>query len=509
MARREAGLFEHGSQSRAYPSLGLVLAVLVIGIHFGRIYDPTQPLATDSRYYTHFAIEIARGAVPHLDFFGNKTQAAALLAAPQVVVGSWLGFDAIEAIRFGSLLVVALGGLLLYCLHRMFAGGQEVAAWLGLLPYLGFAYIGTLPATGSVPKLMMAVAATGAALLVARGRWFAAGLVSAMAPLDWQIGAFACLGVFAAACFDARPARALTRSALAVAGVGLGFLLYFVLVGALDVMLAQTIGASFARGVEAGGPLFKFAAIYNRLAMNASGEQWLVGIGLVGFFLYPYWFALERFTAVRKPMLVMAVYHYGVVAFSLIDFQGSGDTMLLLHSLAFFAGVALVSAWLLAMRSPTLAGSRPWAGIVAVGLTLALTRPIVMEPPRVETPDSPLGVSLEDQRTFARRLAPLVQDRSLLVLGPTEMLVLGDFEHETIFHFWNDATRYEYARTRNVGHGNLLAELVAEVAPGVIVASRDLSFPPDIPYRGVDLGRPGGYAVRVFVRIEGETEGRS
>jgi hypothetical protein len=481
-------------------TIPLLTTALVVG-HFAGMYDANQSLVTDTRYYTHFAFEIADGAVPHRDFFGNKTQFMAMFAGMQVAVANLLGLDALAVLRLVSLGLAALGAILLFALQRELQGGDAVAAWLGFLPYLGFAYIGTLAATGPVPKLLMALAATAAALLVARGHWFAAGLASAIAPIDWQIGLFACFGVFAAAALDERPRRAFARSALAVLLVAGAFVLYFALSGALEMMLAQAVGASFARGAEAGGPLFKFAGIATRLSMNASGEFVLIAVGLIGLVVFPFWLRSPRYATQRKPIVVLVIYHYGVLAFSSIDFQGSGDTMLLLHSFAFFAGVSLVSLWFaLLPRIPEVRLGH--ATVAVVILSLLLVRPVVRDLPRVEAPDAPLGVTLEDQRTLARRLHARAGDRPMLVLGPTELLVLEDFDHETIFHFWNDATRFEYARTRGLEDEDLLAALVDEVRPDFIVASRYLSFPPDIPYRGVDLGSPGGYAVRVFERDE-------
>ena len=48
--------------------------------HFARLYDSNLALLTDSRYYTYIGHEVAKGAVPHLDVFVNKTQLASLIA---------------------------------------------------------------------------------------------------------------------------------------------------------------------------------------------------------------------------------------------------------------------------------------------------------------------------------------------------------------------------------------------------------------------------------------------
>ncbi|MBW2724757.1 MAG: hypothetical protein JRE71_10240 [Deltaproteobacteria bacterium] len=493
------GFINNAIESRAF---WLAAATLLIFAHFARFYDANQALVTDTRYFTHFGIEVAAGAIPHLDFFDNKTQLASLAAGGLVHLGGVLGLGGLESIRIGYLGLAVLGGVLLFLLYRMIGDGRSIVGLLGLLPYLGFTYIGSLPATGSVPKLIMAVCATGAALAVARGRWFAAGVIAAIAPLDWQIGLFACLGVFAAAALDERPRRALLHSGLGVGLLAAVFVIYFALNGALEVMFAQTVAASFVRGAEAGGPFFKFAGIGSRLVMHCSGELWLVGLGIVGVFVYPLWFRIERWHSARKPLLMLAVYHYGVVGFSSIDFQGSGDTMLLLHSLAFFAGVTLVSLLVLLARFEKLAPRAPWPEVAVVVLMFALTHPVFSRYEPVSSPDSPAGVTLQDQLSFSRRLIPVLEDRSLLMLGPTELLLLGGFSHESIFVFWNNAAAFEYARTRKLESTNLLAALLAEYRPGAIITNRFFGLPPDIPYRQIDLGQPGGYAVKVYLRTE-------
>lgn len=482
------------------PSLWLAVAVVLTAAHFARLYDGDLALLTDTRYYTYFGTEIANGAIPHRDYFGNKTQLASMIAAGLLHLGGLFGDSGLATVRMGFIFLTATGGVCLYLFHRTVTGGQSVPAMLGLLPYLGLTYIGTLPATGSIPKLVMAISATGAALAVVRHRWFAAGLIAALSPLDWQIGVFACFGVFAAAALDRQAKRALLQSMGAVALIAILYLGYFALHGALEDMLAQTIGASFARGVETGGPLFKFASIYRRLVMHCTGEFWLVVLAAAGFVMLPFWFCMERLRAWRQPLVVIAVYHYGVAVFSAIDFQGSGDTMLLLHTLAFFAGVALISVWFAIERSGMTTDTKAWAGLALVVVVAALARPVVSNPTPLFTPDSPPGVTLQDQSTFARRLAPIVKGRSLLVLGPTEQLILGGFPRESIFVYWNDATEHEFARTRNDASGNLLASLITEVQPDVIVASVFHVIPEGFPYAPVDLGRPGGYGVNVFVR---------
>lgn len=468
--------------------------------HFARMYDGDQAMLTDTRYFTYFGTDVANGAVPHLDFFGPKTQFASLFAGLLVAAGSLVGTTDLVAVRVGFLGLAASGAVLLFVLHRTLAGGKGLPALLAMLPYLGFAYIGMLPATGAVPKLIMAVAATGAALAVARRSWFAAGVIAALAPIDWQVGVLACFGVFVAAIMDREPRRALLRSALGVSLIAALFLAYFAINGALEPLLVQVVGASFARGAETGGPLLKYAGIYHRLLMHCGGEFWLLWLAGAGLFALPVWLRMERWRDVRQPLVAMAVYHYGVLFFSLFDFQGSGDTMLLLHSATFFAGIALISLVLGLESLLKDSAAQRWPGLVAVAAVLLLVQPALSEPTRLWTPDAPATVTLQDQQSFARRLAPLVAGRTVLVLGPTEQLVLGDFEVVSDYVYWNDATEFDYGHKRGLPAGNLLGALLAEYEPGVIVASSFFGLSSGLPYRQLDLGQPGGYAIRVFVR---------
>lgn len=235
------------------------LVALLLAANFARFHQPDQALRTDSRYFVHFAILVADGAVPHRDFFDNKTALASLAGGLLVRAGRLVELNPIDSIRMASLGIVALAGLLGFWAFRRLAGGSTLRAFVALMPYLGLSYIGSLPSSGNVPKLIMATCATGAALAAARGRWFTAGVVAAIAPLDWQLGIFACFGVATAALWSSEPSRAFRRTCGGGAAVAAVFLLYFIANGALDVMLAQTVGASFARGAARPGPLLELA----------------------------------------------------------------------------------------------------------------------------------------------------------------------------------------------------------------------------------------------------------
>ena len=71
----------------------------------------------------------------------------------------------------------------------------------------------------------------------------------------------------------------------------------------------------------------------------------------------------------------LALYHYAIMAFSVLDFQGYGDAFILLHSVAFFVAATLtwshqlLASWLNSMGRPRLALA---AGVV---VALVVARP--------------------------------------------------------------------------------------------------------------------------------------
>ena len=51
----------------------LAAAVLICIVHFSTFDIGRLPIVTDIRYFLYFSWQVAEGAVPHLDYFENKT----------------------------------------------------------------------------------------------------------------------------------------------------------------------------------------------------------------------------------------------------------------------------------------------------------------------------------------------------------------------------------------------------------------------------------------------------
>jgi len=227
-----------------------------------------------------------------------------------------------------------------------------------------------------------------------------------------------------------------------------------------------------------------------------------VALALPGLLLFPLSLRRSSGKPVRAAWITLAVHHYGLVAFSLFDFQGSGDTMILLHSIAFFGGVALLELFHLLERARLAPLTSHWLEVALAIAMLLAVRPVFSDYPPLRTRIAPAETKLSDQVTMAQRIRQLAQGKTVMVLGPTEMATLGNLEPLSNFFFWNLAAEHEYVRTRGADADNFLM-LLREYQPDVVISNRDRRMPSNSPYLRAELGEPGGYRIEVFVRTPG------
>jgi hypothetical protein len=406
--------------------------------HFLR-FDVGQPIQWDARYYLYEAGRVAQGAVPYRDFFEMKTPLSFAVGGLVHHLARRLAADPLLAVRVASLLLAALAGVLLGAVHRSLARGRVVPWVLAILAYCGFALLGWLPSLGVMPKLLMAVCASAAALAVADGWWFAAGAAGGLAFLDWQVGVLVLLGgLVAAALARERRGRA-TLEVLAGAAAVLGpFALLLLAWGALGPMFDQTIAALFPGGagsVERTVPE-RVVRILATVRVGCQGHRWLFWLGVAGMLAYPLWLWRWRRSSRLAPAAVLAVVHYGLVAFSLLDYQGYGDLYVLLHSAAFFAAVVLVEAW---RRLAACARGHPglvsWAVVAASAIA---TRPVSAHATfAIPSPTVRPRATLDEQREVARAVSELTRSRRLAVVGPAELLYLSEAANGVPYVYWN------------------------------------------------------------------------
>jgi len=413
----------------------LLLSLLLL--HFSSFSSATQPLVTDIRFFVYFAWRVADGAIPHLDYFENKTQLASYCGALLHKLGEWLPLEPLRFLRIGYLTIAAAAGGLLYAIFKRLGGGA-IAGGLAACAYCSFGLLGLLPAIGNVPKLLMALFASATALLLYRRAWFLAGLTSALAFMDWQIGGLA--GVAALLC-AALHARNRQRALLRVIGGGvtglLPFLLLYTLNGALGTFFSQVVGSSFARG-SATLAQVSFAQRLQRIGevtqLASPQQSWLFYLCWVGLPIVLYYCWRWRGEDRGRLLLPLTIYHLGIVAFMLTDYQYYGDHFLLLHSAVFFLAAFWVALFHLAKRFM----SAPLAGVALTLLALAAARPGPLRPTLLlERPGRVVNETLADQQQVADAIERRIGDGPLLFLEHTELLYLMRRENAIPLIYWN------------------------------------------------------------------------
>ncbi|MEE8170984.1 MAG: hypothetical protein V3T70_10590 [Phycisphaerae bacterium] len=508
---------------RSRRRLWLPVACLIAGAHFATFEITRLPIATDVRFYLYFAARTADGAVPHRDFFDHKTQLATFAGAAFHKIGTTIGVDPLIAIRAGFLVLAGLGAVLMLAVFRRLMNGRAAAGVIAMLPYLGFAVLGTLPATGNVPKLIMALMASAAALAAYHRRWMLAGAAGFLAFMDWQPGLLVFGAVFVAALFDARGrAAAMTRTLAGLAAAAVPFVIYFAWNGALSNMLDQLFSPSLAKATQhmqartlGFWSRFRHERIWQAVEAVCPGYEWLVYVGLAGLVLFlilviRFW----RQPRVRLMLIVLGLYHYGIVAFCLLDFQWLGDLFILLHSAAFFGGAAIVVvsefiAWLIA-RAGLLRrriGMRTAIAFrVAALLGLAVViRPSILRAPHVLATGNgkPIRMTLADQREVCERLFHDIHGKRLAFAARAEMLFLAGEKNGLHTVFWNMAPQAYYRNSDDEGLWDTLARLVEEADADVVVWDQRMQIHPRLAPRYQErsyVSESGAYRIRLYAR---------
>lgn len=498
-----------------------MLAVLLCAAHFSRFEIARQPIITDVRFYLYFAQRVAAGEVPHRDFFDHKTQLATLTGALFHKMGEWAGVEPLMVIRGGYLALAGLAGMFMFVLFTRLGRGRVAVGLLGLLAYLAVPFLGVMPSIGNVPKMWVAVLASAAALAVHRRRWLLAGAAGGLAFMDWQIGA----GVWAAVLLAALvhgPRRgrqalaALLGSALALAP----FVLYFAAHGALRVTLRQLFAPSLDKATgHMMGQGLRYGRIWEVINEGCPDQRWIVWLAALGMLAWPLlWFRHHR-DRIGPMLLTLGGYHYGLIAFCLLDFQRFGDLFILMHSIVFFAGLALIELASLPERFLSRArisssdgaqtgSGRQWIRGVPVGVAamLLLLNAGPIFAPRLELPSGQIkpGGTLAQQKDVAHRLLGEAGERQLAFIDYAELLFLERRRNVLPTVFWNDAPASYYRDAPDETPTDTIIRLLRQADADVVVgAKREVVAHPWFKqtYRAIQIvSSDGSYAVRADVR---------
>jgi hypothetical protein len=482
-------------------------AALLAAWHFASFPWRDHPLATDVRHFLYFAQQTAAGALPHADFFDNKTALATFLGAGLYRLGDAMGVEPLHAVRLGYLALATLAATLAFVVHRTIGGGRVACGAFALAFHCGFWLLGLLPSIGNVPKLGMATFATAAALCAHHRAWTAAGVLSGLSALDWQVGALAALGVLAAA--GLRPSRerpaALARVVLGGALAALPVLALYGARGALGPLFRQTVAASLSRGAATQSLAFardEWARRWQVVSSGTEGHTGLLLIAALGVPAYWLWLRSPRGRAMRGLASVLGVYHLGVLAFSSWDFQVYGDLFALLHTACFFAALAAGEAYLtLAAHVPGSRG-KTMSPLLAALACLVWSRPWVDRGTLRVPGIAGTEVTLAAQREVAARLAPLLARSTTAVRGASEQLFLTHTRNPLPFVVWNPAVYTYFRRGPDEERTETLARLMDEAGIERLVCVRDSPRCGGLVAweRVHTVGHTPGYAVDVYER---------
>jgi hypothetical protein len=416
-------------------------------LHFASFDFRRQPVFTDISFFLYFSSRIAQGGVPYLDFFENKTPLAFLAGAWLHLAGGALGVDPLYAIRVGFLLSTTAAATALAVTTARVHHDRIAAGWIGLVMVCGFNLLGQLPATGNVPKIIGLLAATMAMLAVRTRRWLWAGACAAVAGMDWQpLGVLAGAGVVLAGLAGPERLRSVGRAIAGIALAALPLLAYLAVHGALGPFFRMAVWGSFNKAAadpvtldERLGTIWSFIVVY---CGHVMWLVWAAGVGAVLFLVH----LVRRRRTSEGPFLVgLATYHYGILAFSAVDFQGRGDLMILEGTLAFFAAITVAGAYLALLRRLRAVTGVPgrWArgayGLASAALLVVLVQPSFLRRGwRVNTPAiGPARVTLEAQRQVAGRFVDAVPAGRVAFLKKQEVLFLSGRANALPFVYWN------------------------------------------------------------------------
>lgn len=496
-----------------------LVAFALSAAHFASFDVFSRPIVTDIRFFLYYAWRVSEGAVPHLDFFENKPQLSTFAGALLFRIGEFADVDPLIAIRVGYLAIATAGGVLSFLIFRRLGRGSTTAGLLGLLAYCSFELLGVMPAIGNVPKLLVAVLASLAALLVHDRRWFWAGFAGALAFMDWQIGALVWLAAFASAALFENPRRPALLAVAAGGAAGLApFLLYYGSKGALLQTFEQVIVATFSRGsaaLQAQDAGERFGKIAEMVELACPEQAWLFVASLLGLVVIARWLFWQRDRERMRLLVPLCIYHGGLLAFSLLDFQRYGDFFVMLHSIAFLLGLVWVALFeagtaLLPSAGTVLQRSRPAAtalrsySAVVLLVAVAIARPGFLRPDlEIATPTISPGGSLADQREVAGELRHKTRGKKLVLMDSSELLFLMPHRNPLPNIYMNRATRAHFSHSVDESASRVATRLLESVDPDIFIEPRmveqDTPFIERYSLRRLS-SKNGKYQVRLRVR---------
>lgn len=430
---------------RIVVALGAAAVLIVAAALFSR-FGIHGMLSRDESIYAYGGQQVEDGMPFYVSIFDQKTPGAAYLAGLAVAIGNTFGVADIDAIRVTFFVAACLTVVAVYLLALELWGSvvAALAAAVTFASFRGFALDALGGPDAKTPGILLAVLAM---LLLARRRWFWAGLCSALAFLVWQP-----LLVYLAVALVIAGRRRLVALGAAVPLATLT--VYFWITGALgDFVQAAFVfplDGLYRRHETVGERIAHIAKIVDIYYHGAVVQFWaglalLVVVCLVAL-------GQRRF---RDPLvLVVSPTFLLLAAFSARDFQGYPD----MYPLLPYAALGIGGAVAYVVRVPVL---RPAAvAATAVAVALAWTG---FSTGRAE------ATTLAAQQTEAAEIQRLLNpgDR-ILALGDPTPLVLTDRTNASRYIYLSSGVAAWELRTLPDGFNGWMRQIRAS-DPAVVV----------------------------------------
>ena len=329
--------------------LTALLVSLIAALVFSQ-YGLDGALNRDHAIYIYSGQQMVQGTPPYVSIFDHKGPMGPLVSGIAVSIGTLLNMDDILVVRITFLVLSSLAVGMLYLLGATLFNSQKVGL-LSALTFVGFTGFGIYAASGPLPKTAMVLFGILSLLLIARRKWFWAGICGSLAFLTWQPAAIYLVLAGLLAILQSEPGRPRVRSALSVVCGGLIPIvvvsLYFWYEGALYDLIDGTLLFNFYHLERP--PISLLERVLHPIRMVNRGFPYMRLSIFIGFFMvvpmYVWrlklygsslvnWIQKDQFSALLLSFAVIAIW-------SLWEFQYYYDAFV------FLPYVAIGFGWLL------------------------------------------------------------------------------------------------------------------------------------------------------------------
>jgi hypothetical protein len=391
----------------ADPALAGLVALVVYSLHGFQ-----ASLDRDQATFVYGGVRFAHGTPPYRGIFNSVGPLGDMVAGTGTRIGWLLGLDSVTGARLIYLVLSAacVSGVSVLAREAL---RSRAAGVLAPAVFLTFASFLKLATAGPREKTVMVLCLEVALVLLLRRRWFAAGVLTALATLTWQPVILAAAAAALVAILTSGTPRLRTLASYVVGGAVPTALLtaYFLAEGALRVsywgFIRVNIGYTRQPNIIDSWSLLTHDYRWSLVVVIAG---WL-GVVAVGFLALARWRRARSLDDVDRHLLVLGA--GGLVAglWSCYQINGGADLYVVLP----FAAVGLAAALqLLGARL-----GRPYAR--RFGALLVVVAVVAAGAEAVSTRDHRLPL---ERRDVARTIAAVPPGSSVLSISAPEVLVL-------------------------------------------------------------------------------------